>query len=74
MKRQLCLRPRNIKEDNIKMDVNIVRGYELDISDSVYGQVTGCCEYGNEISKSTKLVRVFDELSNCQVMKKNSHA
>jgi hypothetical protein len=56
------------------MDVNIVRGYELDISDSVYGQVTGCCEYGNEISKSTKLVRVFDELSNCQVMKKNSHA
>ena len=44
-------RPRNRWEDNIKMDIGEVGwGHGLDRSRSEQGQVTCCCEYGNELS------------------------
>ena len=48
-------RPRLRWEDNIEKDFREVRwGQELDRSSSGYGQVAGCCEYGNEPSDSVK--------------------
>jgi PAS domain-containing protein len=48
-------RPRNRREDNIKMDLTEVKwGHKLDRCGSKYGQVAGSCEYGNEPSVSIK--------------------
>jgi hypothetical protein len=37
----------------------------LDSSDSGYGQVTDCCEHGNEPSGSIKGGEFLDKLSDC---------
>jgi hypothetical protein len=45
-------RPRRRWEDNIKVDIREIGwgGHRLNPSGSGYGQVPGCCEYGDESS------------------------
>ena len=50
-------RPKRRWEDNIKMNLREVSwrgGRGLDRSGSVYGYVVSSCEFGNELSGSTK--------------------
>jgi hypothetical protein len=49
-----------------------VLGCEVDSSGSEYTPVTGCCEYGNEPSGSTKDEEFLELLSDCQLPKKGS--
>ena len=54
-------RPRRRWEDNIKMDLREVGwGHGLDLSGSRYGQVTGCCECGNETPVFIKCQEIRD--------------
>ena len=54
-------RPRRIREDNIKTDLQDVgRGHGLARSGPGKGQVSGSCECGNEPSGSIKCGEFFD--------------
>jgi hypothetical protein len=55
-------RPRLKWEDNIKMDLQEVGcgEYGLDRTSSEYGQVSGSCEFGNELSGSIKYGEFLD--------------
>jgi hypothetical protein len=57
-------RTRRRWENNIKMDLHEVGcgGYGLNRAGSGYGQVTGCCECGNEPSGSIKCGEFLDSL------------
>jgi hypothetical protein len=55
-------RPRRRRQDNIKMDLREIGfgGCGLDSLCSVYGQVAGSCEHGNEPSGSIKCGEFLD--------------
>jgi len=42
----------------------------IDISGSGYGEITGCCEHGNEPPVSIKHGKFVDYLRKCQFLKR----
>jgi hypothetical protein len=64
-------RPRRMWEDNIKMDLEEIVCENVDWI-HVVQDGAGCCEHGNEPSGSIKCGEFLDQLSDCQLLKKNS--
>jgi hypothetical protein len=52
--------------------LNIIKGYELNLSDSGHKKVAGCCEHVTEPLGSIKCREFLDQLSEYYVLKKNS--
>lgn len=52
----------DVEEGNIKMNLERMKGWGLDLSGSVQGQVSGCCEHGDEHSYFINCREFFDWL------------